>query len=82
MDAEVYPSRRPVTNQRLLAEFARYYQGNGRDWRGLRFDGMESEPLDAEGARLANLIRELDAAQRRKVLRHAVRMVVRSGAPS
>lgn len=64
------------TTKDFIRDFARYYRGSGCNWRGVRFDGMESEPLDAEGARLANLLRELTQEQRWRVHNRAVRMVV------
>lgn len=70
------PGDRPLrVDQDLIAEFARYFNGNGRDWRGLEFDGMASAPMDAEGARLAGILERIDQRRRWKIRNHAVRMV-------
>lgn len=66
-----------TVNRRLIREFAAYYRAHGNDWAGLRFDGMPSEPMDSEAARLAGILEQLDQRRRWRVCNEARREVMR-----
>jgi hypothetical protein len=64
-----------AVSKRLVARFAHYYKAHGRSWNGLRFDGMGCEPVDAEAAELAEILRRASQETRWKIQNHSVRYV-------
>jgi hypothetical protein len=63
-----------MVSKSLLLRFKRYRQAHG-GWGGLRFDGLECEPTDSEGALLASILRSAHQETRWKIRNRAERLV-------
>jgi hypothetical protein len=68
------PLPKVMATKSLLLRFKRYREAHG-GWGGLRFDGMECEPVDAEGALLADILRRAHQETRWKLANRSLRVV-------